>query len=263
MVNDATTSPNRWISSAAKVLRGLFALHSIRKRELPEVLLVCGMFVYSLFFSIYLTQKYQDFRTGYFDFGQAVQTAWLVSQGHLNALALGRPITIIAGLVYAIYPHPETLLALQSSALSTGALAIYVLAKRELGNKWFSLTFSLLYLINPLLWGVSQYEYHDLAFSVPFLLFAVYFYATRRFRPYLVSLTLALMCNPFVIIIATVMAIWFLMDSRSELFAKRSLVFPLATAITCVAFIVYLQIIPLLPFYHLYTLGIQSYTFLG
>src|SRR5690349_12904124 len=107
-----------------------------RRETIPEWLLGSAILIYSIFFSAYLSQKYDYFRTGYFDFGQAVQTAWLVSQGHLNGLALGRPITIVAGLFFALYPHPETLLVLQSYALGIGALPVYLLAHKELENKW-------------------------------------------------------------------------------------------------------------------------------
>src|SRR5438094_7059969 len=91
---------------------------------LPDILVVTGILIYSLFFSVYLIQKFEDFRTGYFDFGLSVQSVWLVTKGDLNGLALGRPITILAGVLYAVYPQPQTLLALQSYALGVGALPI-------------------------------------------------------------------------------------------------------------------------------------------
>src|SRR5205807_843323 len=174
-----------------RFLRLVAFLH-LKHENLPEFLLIAGMVVYSAFFSIYLIQKFEYYHTGYFDFGLAVQSVWLVSKGSFNGLALGRPITIVAGMIYAAYPHPETLLVLQSYALAIGALPIYLLARKELENKKFALILSMLYLISPILWGVNQYEFHDLAFSVPFLLFAAYFYRERRIAAHIVSLILAL-----------------------------------------------------------------------
>jgi len=234
------------------------------KREtIPEWLLVSAILIYSIFFSIYLSQKYDYFRTGYFDFGQAVQTAWMVSQGHLNGLALGRPITIIAGLFFALYPHPETLLALQSYALGIGALAVYLLAHRELENKWNALGFAGLYMINPILWGINQYEYHDLAFCVPFLLFAAYFCGAGKMVPYLASLGLALACSPFVVIISLFLASSMIIGSWTKGRLRSNLAFPIATLAVALAFVLYLETIPYLPSFQLSTVGTQSYTFFG
>ncbi len=221
------------------------------------------MTVYSILFSIYLIQKYEYFRTGYYDFGLGVQTVWLASTGRLNGLALGRPINILAGGIYAVYPHPETLLALQSYALAVGALAIYLLARRELGNPWYALAFSQLYLISPVLWGINQYEYHDLAFCVPFLLFAAYFYSLRRIRPYLVSLAFALTTSPFVGVIALAMVGSLAIQSYRDPRLSNRLAFPLTTAASTLVFILYLEILPLLPSFSQANVGTSTYTFFG
>ena len=234
-----------------------------RRETVPEWLLGLAILIYSTFFSAYLSQKYDYFRTGYFDFGQAVQTAWLVSQGHLNGLALGRPITIIAGLFFAIYPHPQTLLTLQSYALGIGALPVYLLAHRELENKWNSLGFAGLYLINPLLWGINQYEFHDLAFGVPLLLFAAYFCCRGKMVPYLASFGLALACSPFVVVIGLGLASSMVIGSWKKGRLRSDLAFPLATLAVALGFVFYLEAIPFLPSFQLSTVGTQSYTFFG
>src|SRR2546425_11148830 len=163
-----------------------------RRETVPEWLLGLAILIYSTFFSAYLTQKYDYFRTGYFDFGQAVQTVWLASQGHFNALSLGRPISIFTVIPYVFYPHPETLLALQSYVIGIGAIPVFYLARKHLKSDWFGLGFAILYLAYPPLWGVNQYEYHDLAFSITFLLFGIFFYDNRNLNSYCLSLTLAL-----------------------------------------------------------------------
>jgi|GEM_PF-6639690 len=230
---------------------------------LPDVLVVIGILIYSLFFSIYLIQKFEDFRTGYFDFGLSVQSVWLVTKGDLNGLALGRPITILAGLLYAVYPQPQTLLSLQSYTLGVGALPLYLLAKRELQSKWSAIAVSGLYLLSPVLWGINQYEFHDLAFSVPFLLSAVYFYRTRRIWFYIASVALALCSSPFVVVIAIAMIASFMADSRISGKPRSNVAFTLGTLIPAAVFIIYLQMIPLLSSYQLPTVGTQSYTFVG
>src|SRR6266540_563514 len=103
---------------------GITTFLKLPRLSILEWALVAAIATYTLFFSMYLIQKYDNYRTGYFDFGQSVQTVWLASQGRFNALALGRPISMIAAVLYLAYPHPATLLAFQSYVIGMGALPI-------------------------------------------------------------------------------------------------------------------------------------------
>src|SRR5882762_8303513 len=167
-------------------------VHRLQQLTPYEWILGISMASYAVVFSVYLTQKYEFFRTGYFDFGSYVQQIWLASHGHLTSFTLGRPINIITAGLYALFPRPETLLVFQSFMLAFGALPLYSLALRELGRRWYAMVFALLYLISPFLWGVNQYEYHDMAMVIPLFLFPFYFSAPRNRLDYLSSLTLAL-----------------------------------------------------------------------
>src|SRR6266516_1464554 len=100
--------------------------------SLPDGLILVGVICQALFFTIYLSQKYDFYRTGYFDFGSAVQTSWLASKGYFTALAICRPITLVASALFVLYPQPQTLLAFQSFALASGGIPIYLLANRQL-----------------------------------------------------------------------------------------------------------------------------------
>jgi len=215
------------------------------------------------FFAIYLTQKYNDYRTGYFDFGSAIQTAWLAANGHFDALALGRPITIVASFFFWLYPHAETLVGFQSCLIALGALPIFLLARDQLTNEWYAAGFAGLYLIFPALWGVNQYEYHDLALCIPFLAFSVYFYTIEKVGPYLCSLFLALSSSPFVVIIALALALSMLIDSYSRTRNLRLGRFPIATILSAFLFSVYLQIVPTMFSYQFATLGSGTYSFTG
>src|SRR5262249_2692977 len=135
-----------------------------RKWSSWEFYILTAIICYSVFFSIYLGQKYEYYRTGYFDFGQSVQTVWLAAHGHFTALALGRPISIIAVLPYLLFPNPLSLLIFQSFVLGLGAVPIYLLALRELQNSGHAFAIAILFLSSAPLWGVNLYEYHDLAF---------------------------------------------------------------------------------------------------
>ncbi|HET6367874.1 MAG TPA: DUF2079 domain-containing protein, partial [Pseudomonadales bacterium] len=64
---------------------------------------------------------------------------------------------IMWGLVPAFWVAPDavTLLVFQSAALAAGAPAVFLLARRRLGDERLAALFALLYLANPSLHGVA------------------------------------------------------------------------------------------------------------
>ncbi len=240
----------------------LFVNRTFAKATITEYMLLLSIVAFSVLFSLYGIQKYEYYRSGFGDFGQRVQIAWLVSQGHVTAWALGRPILIVLGVPFALYPYPATLLVLQSSLLALGALPLYMIARRELKNRWHALIISILYLIYPALGGVNQYEYHDEAMMIPFMIFAFYFYSTKRTKSYLISLLFALFSSSFVVLIGAFLALSFLID-YSESKSKTSIRFAVLTVCLILAWAVYLELTPFIPQFQLSTLPVRGYTLVG
>ncbi len=240
----------------------LFVNRTFAKATITEYILLLSIVAFSLLFSLYGIQKYEYYRTGFGDFGQRVQIAWLVSKGHVTAWALGRPILIVLGVPFALYPYPATLLILQSSLLALGALPLYRIARRELKNRWHALIISILYLIYPALGGVNQYEYHDEAIMIPFMIFAFYFYSTKRTKSYLISLLFGLFSSSFVVLIGAFLALSFLID-YSESKSKTSIRFAALTVCLILAWAVYLELTPFIPQFQLSTLPVRGYTLVG
>ncbi len=227
-----------------------------------EWMLVAAMAIYSAVFSIYLIQKYEFFRTGYFDFGSLVQQAWLVSHGHITSFALGRPMNIIAAGLYSVVPRPETLLVFQSFMLAIGALPLYAIALKELGRRGHALVISLLYLTSPALWGVNQYEYHDMAMVIPMFIFAFYFYVNGNKVGYLISFLLALISSQLAVVIGLFMSLSFALDYlRGK--SRQKLRFILITVATAVAWAIYLELSTFLPYYTFATFPSKGYTLFG
>ena len=237
-------------------------VHRLQQLTPYEWILGISMASYAVVFSVYLTQKYEFFRTGYFDFGSYVQQIWLASHGHLTSFTLGRPINIITAGLYALFPRPETLLVFQSFMLAFGALPLYSLALRELGRRWYAMVFALLYLISPFLWGVNQYEYHDMAMVIPLFLFAFYFYATGNRLGYLSSLTLALFSSELVVVIGIFIGLSFMIDYLADK-NRQKLFFALVTIAASILWAVYLELSILIPHYLFATLPPTGYTFTG
>ncbi len=249
------------LSNRLVSLKGSLIL-SVRNLTKFEWALAASIGTYPAIFSVYLIQKFEFFRTGYFDFGGLVQQAWLVSHGTLTTYVLGRPINLIVGGLYWLVPRPETLLVFQSFMMAIGALPLYALALKELERRWCAISFSTLYLTSAALWGVNQYEYHDMAIIIPLFLFAAYFYANGNLIRYLASFILALFSSELIVIIGLFLSGSFAIDySRSR--QRRTFFFFVSTAITASAWAIYLELSIFLPHYTFATLPPTGYTFTG
>lgn len=89
------------------------------------------------------------------------------------------PVYLLLVPFYFAYPHPETLLVLQTLAVALGAWPVYLLARLKLPAP-FALMWVLIYfLFIPLAW-VNLYDFHEVAFAVAPLGFALYFLERRR-----------------------------------------------------------------------------------
>jgi len=103
-----------------------------------------------------------------------------------------RSIIALIALVYRLYMHAETLLVLQTLWLASGAIPVYLLAKRRLSNEWFAAILGLIYLLYPALHGVNMFDFHSLAFVVPSAMWAVYLLDTGGFKRYWLVIALML-----------------------------------------------------------------------
>jgi uncharacterized membrane protein len=92
--------------------------------------------------------------------------------------------------LYALVPHPFTLLVLNGLALVSGAIPAYLLARRLLGAA-SSLCCAMIYLCNPALASLN-YDVHEITFALPLLLWALLFLQHRRSGLMLLTLILAL-----------------------------------------------------------------------
>lgn len=234
----------------------------VRARTWPEVLLTVGVAVYSLVFTLYEVGKYNDYRIGFFDFGTVLQFAWLVAHGHVTSQVWGRPIDLLVGGLFYLYPQPATLFAFQSFMLGIGAFPLFWLAKHEIHDESWSLAFAGLYLLSPALWGIDIYQFHDFAVGVPFFLFALYFYRTDRRWLFLTSVVLALTTNEFMAVVVVFLAAIPAFDylwKRDR--AKRW--YLVVCLVAAAAYVVYLQLTVYLPTYQIATLASGGYTFAG
>jgi uncharacterized membrane protein len=103
--------------------------------------------------------------------------------------------------VYVLFPRPETLIVVQTAALAIGVWPVYLLARRFLASTGQRLLWVAVYLLSAPLSFVALYDFHEITLAVAPLGFAMYFLATRRTLPMILSLLVALLAKEEVAVI--------------------------------------------------------------
>jgi uncharacterized membrane protein len=98
------------------------------------------------------------------------------------------PALLLIVPFYALVPRPETLIVFQTVALALGAWPIYLLARDRLARSDERLVWVAAYVLSATLAWVTLYDFHEISLAVLPLAFAMYFYATRRTLPLVLSL---------------------------------------------------------------------------
>jgi uncharacterized membrane protein len=175
------------------------------QRALPYALgaLALGVAAYALFFGWFSVSLYRAYAMHALDLGNMGQAAWNTIHGHPfyftnmrlpYAIEAWRTTTRlsfhveaifpIVSLLYAIYPHAQSLLVLQTIALAVGAVPVFLLARDVLRNSWLGVLFAFAYLLYPPLEGLNLYEFHPVALATPLLLFAFFFMRRGQMVPF-------------------------------------------------------------------------------
>jgi uncharacterized membrane protein len=161
------------------------------KYELLLILLV-GLFIG--YFSHFNVLRHQTFHSGYYDLAIMDQTVYNTYRGRIldvtnpegmetfKRMAIHNDIILaLLAPFYTIYNGPETLLILQAIIIGLGAVPLFLLAIHILRDKKVALIIAICYLLYPPLHGVVTYEFHAVAFAIPFILCMVYFAHKKQF----------------------------------------------------------------------------------
>lgn len=172
-----------------------------------SLLLILGMIAfYTIVFSYFTIIKYNAFRAYAWDLGIFNQIFWntlhgkpLYSTAELFIIPSGisfgthlSPILFLILPIYAIYPAPETLLALQSFILALSALPVYMLARDSFNRKLAGVVFAMAYLLYSPLHGINWFDFHPQAFLPVLFLFAIYYLTKGKWLRYFFFTVLAL-----------------------------------------------------------------------
>ena len=103
-----------------------------------------------------------------------------------------------------------------SLVISSGILAVYLLAKRTISGEVIPLLLALQYAVFPFLVRLNVDQLRGDLMAVPMLLFGFFFYSEKRFRPFMIFIAGALLCKESVAAPVVVWGLYALMQRRSR-----------------------------------------------
>ncbi len=159
---------------------------------------------YIFIFCLISYLKYRSFSYNDMDLFAIGQIFWNTIRGNFVVDAIGERtvfsgghfflIIFLLAPFYAVYPHPLTLLFMQSIALAVPAYFIFRLACDKIDTT-FATYFALAYLLYPPLAYVNLFEFHIIAFVPLFLIPMFISFDKQRFWPFVLFMFLALSCK--------------------------------------------------------------------
>jgi uncharacterized membrane protein len=161
-------------------------------------------------FTLYLSYRYRTFFLWGGDFGDyvhlfstTVHGTGFLQQGKFRAgldsyWGAHFAVTLLGVLpAFALVPSPYTLLVAQSFALAASVPALWVLARRHLGDDRLAGLVVASYVLNPYLWSAWGNGFYEQAL-LPVLVFGTYHaYRERSRGPFLAGVALVALTNEF------------------------------------------------------------------
>lgn len=168
--------------------------------NIPEIIFLAIVAVYAIAFSYLTVLKLQALGMHAWDFGiylQAIHTT--ATSGKLffstaelpytsTAMPFGTefavhfsPILFLVVPIYAVFQNAATLLVVKSLAIASGAIPVFLLAKKVLGKSSIGLVFAAGYLLYPVVQGINWWDFEPQVFFMPLVLFTIFFVESKRY----------------------------------------------------------------------------------
>jgi uncharacterized membrane protein len=211
------------------VLLGVLALRLLVApvpvpRIRPRRVVAIGIVVYAVLDSFITLTRHLTLLTHALDLGYYVQLTWNLARGAGPYVSLPEmhawgdhfsPIMyLVVPLFFLAPPGAGVLLVFQSVALALGALAVFGIAARRLGDERPAAVFALLYLLNPSLQGINVRDFHAAALAIPLLLASIYFVESGRPWLFTASVLLTLATREDAAIPVIGLGLWLALSKR-------------------------------------------------
>ncbi|HKC19089.1 MAG TPA: DUF2079 domain-containing protein [Candidatus Dormibacteraeota bacterium] len=207
-----------------------------------------------MYFALYSTLSILRHRTYHsfgFDLGLYDQVFWNTTQGRIlestmtGAMPIPHsqlgdhftPIYLLVVPLYFAYPHPETLLVVQTLVIALGAWPIFLLARHLLGPGYALLWVVVYFLFIPLAY-INLYDFHETAFSIAPLGFALYFIERGQKRRFLIALLIGFLVKEEMSLIGAGFGLYALLGKRDWKLGIPLFVASLATFVAIVQLVI-------------------------
>ena len=190
--------------------------------NLVFIIVVFGLCWYKYYHFLYNALDLAIFNNVYYqlvNFGSFYSSI----QGHTYLADHFNPLMLVYAPAYAIFNHALTLLLLQTLTLSLTSLVVYqvsktfFLTKLNKPTKIFEkipLLLALAWLINPLVWNISLFEFHIIPLAIPLLLLAFNYYLKENFKLYGLFLILSLLVREDVALVVLMFSVVAWLDKK-------------------------------------------------
>lgn len=183
-----------------------------RRNELTRSIdwvIVAGTLVLTMLLLCLGVLRYTGYNASMFDIGNMAQALWSGTQGHPlvftyeqgNFSRLALHVELIYGLIvplYALWPDPRLLLAVQAVGFAAGAWPVYRLARRQLDSRALARASTFIYLCYPVAQTAMLFDFHGDTLALPCLLFALEAADRKAWKGYGGWIALALACKFYI-----------------------------------------------------------------
>jgi len=234
--------------------------------------LCLALLIYVLVLSTVAILKHHAFLTSFYDLGIFNQAFWTTLFEHKLFYETGdlafnpvgsffgthfSPILFLILPFYAIYPSCETLIVLQTIILAIGAIPVYLMARKKLGDK-LALYVAVLYLVYPPLIALNLNDFHLEAFTSTLLLFATFYLENEKWMKFSMFTILAMSTLEFVPLIVISMVLYGIILYIKGWFKERERALKFFSLIAIIAVLWFLLALKIKAVFNPYTTGIPS-----
>lgn len=192
------------------------------KNKICLISVIAGIVLYTIVFTALYSLRYQTFFSyEWEDEAAENQLLWNTAHGNFLKQTIFQreffidhfsPIHILIAPFYRLFPRIYTFHFILTLGLGIGALPIYFLSNTLLKNSFKSALLSFIYLFYPPLHWVNLSVVEPVMLSVPFLLFAFYFFFRQKLKFFIIFIVLSLMCKENIALIVIAMGILFALN---------------------------------------------------
>lgn len=194
-----------------------------------QAILWCLIFLFIAYFIFLSFSRHDNFYSRRLDLGNMEQTVWNVTRG--NGFTMTNPagdqqesrlavhadfLLIFLAPFYYLWSDPKMLLLIQTIVVELGALPLFWIARDKLKSEKIALLFSASYLLYPPLQRMLLHDFHSVALSAAFLLFAYWYMQKGKYFLFLLFGLLAALGKEEVWLITGLMGLYMVIFKRKK-----------------------------------------------